>query len=225
MSTQSFGILQERDVDSLKGNALPQRIKELVSGKLNHLTLVRNKGFKYDNHIGGGHKEAVLISKGIYDALEAGAISPAPVAHMIIKTDDFCIPNIYDLLDIINGREQAGHNLQVEQIGSGAKAKTVSFTVPAVAPFTLDLGAPILGAACDVVGAITAVDLVNGIITFDAAQAGVTLAVKFTQLQYTVVGIIRGSKFKPNPVPVASDVVDAVLLSYDHYAALKALNP
>lgn len=86
-------------LDFLRGDALPQLIKDLNNGVLDKLEVVRTK-----NH--PEHREMVMLSKAEYDNLLAAYAGPALTTHLMEKTDDFCIPNLMELADLLLGRRQ-----------------------------------------------------------------------------------------------------------------------
>lgn len=223
MGVQTFGQQTTRPLEYLKGNAIPQIIRELVSGSLPSLTIIRTKQFLEDTVARGNNSLCVFLSKAQYDSLVSGAITPAPATSMINYTDDYCIPNMWDIINLINGTPEVPGNLKIANSGSGAKASNISYTVPI--GLTLDLGHPILQASSDGVnGGIASVDLDTGVITFAAGEAGFTLNVSYTFQEYTMIGIVRGAEFTPQTT-IDPQIVDAVILSPSHYDYLLTLNP
>jgi len=206
MGTVTFQRRTEVSIDELRGDSLPQKIKLLVNGD--------ELAFRLKRTVNALDAEAALISKARYDALIAGAITPAPESHMLRRTDDFCIPNLTDLIDIVLGREQAEGNLQVQQIGSGAKAETTPVTVPAT-PFEIDLMKRILLADSDgAAGGVASFNTVTGVVTFDAGEEGNSLNLFTTSDDFAVIGIEE---------TVNDGTVSAILLSAAHYDLLVSL--
>jgi len=165
-------------IDDLRGDALMQRISDLIDGNATSYTIRRT--------INSSTDLGVLISYSRFQALNTAALTgdKAPAYNLEDKTDDFVIPNLNMLFDVIDGNAQQSPASLYRGNVEGSKVIRSSVTETITGSLAIDVGSPIylptLGTTGSVIATVGSGVASYGRLTAVAmgASAGATSGIK-----------------------------------------------
>lgn len=138
-------------IDDLRGDALMQRISDLIDGNATSYTIRRSINSTTD--IG------VLLSYSRYQSLIAATATgdAAPSCALEDRTDDFVIPNLNMLFDVIDGNAQQSPASIYRGSVEGSHVVRTSSSATITGSLSLDVGEPIYQPTLGLTGSIIAV--------------------------------------------------------------------
>lgn len=172
-------------IDDLRGDALMQRISDLIDGNATAYTIRRT--------INASSDIGVLVSYSRFQALNTAALTgdKAPAYALEDKTDDFVIPNLNMIFDVIDGNAQQSPASKYRGNIEGSKVVRSSVTEAITGSLSIDVGSPIYNPTLGLTGSVIAtVD--SGVPAYGrltavamATGAGATAGIK-DQDQFTI---------------------------------------
>lgn len=223
-------------IDDLRGDALMQRITDLIDGDATEYVITRS--------INNTANVGVLISYSRFVSMNALATGDkAPAYTLEDKTDDFVIPNLNMVFDVVNGNAQQSPAGQYR--GRVEGSKTVVSSIGATVGVTKDVGYAIkdldslrfvTGGGVTPAGAtggqITVVDQEKGQVRINPGTGfatGAAATIFFNYAQYKAIAIRRAASPYSATGGVgntgASVNREAILLSAAHFNGLTGVQP